>query len=174
MGSPDTKGRTGWRAITGPAAASIQAEVDRLEDPDRQTVFIGNLLRDRAFSVHWAGVEGHSPINFVAIPDRHLEYMLMVVHPGGEFAEHAGNMSDEVCTVISGRGQIKLEDKWHDVGPWDTFHVRCGTWHALRNESSSTEDFVVWIVTAPPVNIRFRVGGWTVTKKIWEMLGLGK
>jgi quercetin dioxygenase-like cupin family protein len=41
--------------------------------------------------------------------------------------------TEEVAYVVSGRGELRLDDRAVSFAPGDALHIPAGTWHAVAN-----------------------------------------
>jgi quercetin dioxygenase-like cupin family protein len=54
--------------------------------------------------------------------------------------------SEEMAIVLSGTGELRLEDKVLIYGPGDAMHIPAGTWHAVANTG---EEDLIMVFTFP-------------------------
>jgi mannose-6-phosphate isomerase-like protein (cupin superfamily) len=70
------------------------------------------------------------------------------VQPGGETAEHFHRASEEIYTVVSGTGRMRLGDQESDLRPGDTVVIPPGIRHKLW--SGPAQPLVVLCSSSPP------------------------
>ena len=70
------------------------------------------------------------------------------VPTGGETAEHYHRLSEEIYTVVSGAGRMRLGDEETDLRPGDTVVIPPGTKHKLW--SGEAAPLVVLCSSSPP------------------------
>jgi mannose-6-phosphate isomerase-like protein (cupin superfamily) len=84
--------------------------------------------------------------------------LAIITHPAGmATVEHHHTLSDEVYTVQSGRGHIRVDDRLIEVNPGDTVIIRPGQRHKLWADAG--EDLVLVVTCAP---------AYSVTEVIWD------
>jgi len=97
-------------------------------------------LRYKNDSGDWSGI-----VRRVLIGDRaestcfHVRYF--EISPGGmsSLERHA---HEHVVIVLSGQGEIRLDDEWHELGMLDLAYVAPNDVHQLRNRSDSMFGFL--------------------------------
>lgn len=62
----------------------------------------------------------------------HYALRLFEVEPGGNTPDHSHSHEHENF-IVEGRGQVRLHDEWHDVGPGSVVFVPPGVRHQYRN-----------------------------------------
>ncbi|TWI05797.1 Cupin domain-containing protein [Luteimonas cucumeris] len=76
-----------------------------------------------------------------------LVFRKRALHPGATIGAHV-NDKDEIYYVLSGRGELTLQDQTRAVGPGDAILTRDGDSHALKQVGD--EDLVIFIVYRRP------------------------
>jgi len=80
--------------------------------------------------------------------------------PGETFAIHAHPVSETVYVVYQGKGQVFLDDAWHDIEAGDVVYVPEGYKHGTRNLQTNPEVLVVYDWGVPPPLEQYELGGW--------------
>jgi uncharacterized cupin superfamily protein len=83
-----------------------------------------------------------------------FEVEFVRLHPGKlNFPCHAHQVGWEYYIVLSGKGEVRREDRWFEVGAGDNFVQKPGTAHQIRNPSE-TEDLLYYVIADnPPAEI---------------------
>ena len=76
-----------------------------------------------------------------------LVFRKRALHPGATIGAHV-NDKDEIYYVLSGKGELTLQDVTRAVGPGDAILTRNGDRHALKQVG--TEDLVIFIFYRRP------------------------
>jgi|GEM_PF-347566 len=69
------------------------------------------------------------------------------IPPGGISGEHVHTRTEEIYFILSGRGEMTLDDKPHAVGPGSLILTGLGTKHGLRNVG---DEGLGWLVIEMP------------------------
>ncbi len=84
--------------------------------------------------------------------------LAIITHPAGmSTVEHHHTVADEVYTVQSGTGRIRVDDEVRAVQPGDTVVIRPGQRHKVW--ADGPEDLVLIVTCAP---------AYSVTEVIWD------
>ncbi|MCY4335646.1 MAG: XRE family transcriptional regulator [Litoreibacter sp.] len=78
-----------------------------------------------------------------------FEMLHSTFEPGAELAEENQRPTQEVGYVTSGRFDICIDGRWHNLGLGDSFRIR-GERYRWRNPSQTQKAVVIWVI-APPV-----------------------
>ncbi len=76
------------------------------------------------------------------------------INPGHRLAPHVHPNSEEVVTVLSGRGRAVTATEEHELTPGTVMYVPPGEQHSLVNVGE--EPFVILAVVAPPDQARYK------------------
>ena len=68
-----------------------------------------------------------------------------VFTPGTELTA-VKHETEEVAYVVSGRGELRLDDRAVPFAPGDALHIPAGTWHAVANTGT---DEVIMVFSFP-------------------------
>jgi len=79
---------------------------------------------------------------FATTPNLRLVFRKRALKPGSAIGYHE-KFEDEIYYVLSGRGQMTVDDKTFDVGPGTAVLTRTGSWHGLKQVG--TDDLVILI-----------------------------
>ena len=85
---------------------------------------------------------------FKKVPKLALVFRKRALKPGSGIGYHE-QKEDEIYYVLSGRGQMTIDDKPFDVGPGDAILTRPGSSHGLKQVGA--EDLVIMINYEQPV-----------------------
>lgn len=153
----------GFSRLTGPLADNV-AKFDETLDRAREEAGFepkGNLNKP-VITAEFPGSPTDLPINFLALPNRQMDYCLIRIQPGHGFPEHVHGYGDEIYLVMSGHGKVRIDGELYDAGPMDVFHQRTGIPHEVFNPSENTEDFCVFAVNTPAVQHNLRSAYWGI------------
>jgi gentisate 1,2-dioxygenase len=88
-------------------------------------------------------------IGWPGIGTRMVAFHLLIHKPGGSFATHGHPISEESMTCIRGKGEVNFGSGWVKIEAGNVLFAPIGCVHATRNDSDSTEDFIVLSYTCP-------------------------
>jgi mannose-6-phosphate isomerase-like protein (cupin superfamily) len=71
--------------------------------------------------------------------------------PGLAVGAHTHSRTDEIYFIVSGTGEMQVDDDTRTVGRGDLILAPQGTTHALRNTGDASLDFIVIEVFPPAV-----------------------
>jgi mannose-6-phosphate isomerase-like protein (cupin superfamily) len=105
------------------------------------------LERDREVAKEEPGTHGGGGRTvgysfFSKAPGLKLVFRKRALKPGSGIGYHL-QKEDEIYYVLSGRGQMTIDDKTFDVGPGDAILTRPGSSHGLKQ--TGAEDLVIMI-----------------------------
>ena len=69
---------------------------------------VGNLDEERLVAT-FEGTRCLLPINWLAMPERKFEYVLIKTEPGHSFPEHVHGYGDEIYLILGGTGTVYLD-----------------------------------------------------------------
>jgi mannose-6-phosphate isomerase-like protein (cupin superfamily) len=78
--------------------------------------------------------------------------------PGGVSGAHAHTRTEEIYLVLSGTGQLTLDDTVYRVSPGALVLTRAGSVHGLRNAADSDLDWLVVEMNTPATQEVLRTG----------------
>ncbi len=84
---------------------------------------------------------------FARTPNLALMFRKRALHRGSALGYHRQE-EDEIYYVLSGTGELRLNDARSVVGPGTAILTRTGSWHGLRQLGS--DDLVIIIAYQPP------------------------
>jgi mannose-6-phosphate isomerase-like protein (cupin superfamily) len=153
----------GFSRLTGPLADKAREFDATLEKARSDAGFSpkGNL-REPVITAEFPGCPTDLPINYLALPNRQMDYCLIRIKPGHGFPEHVHGYGDEIYLVISGHGKVRIDGELYDAGPLDTFHQRTGVRHEVFNPAENEEDFEIFAVNTPAVHQDLRSKFWGI------------
>jgi quercetin dioxygenase-like cupin family protein len=154
----------GFDELTG-AEADLTREFDETVHSVRERMSVAGNLYEPRLAADFPGTRCHLPINWLLMPDRKFDYVLLRASPGESFPLHVHGYGDEIYLVLAGRGTVFLEDQSHEAGPNDIFHIAPGVPHGFEAASDTDETFDIFVVNAPAVPARLRSRYWAVPAK---------
>ncbi|ADY51427.1 Cupin 2 conserved barrel domain protein [Pseudopedobacter saltans DSM 12145] len=92
---------------------------------------------------HKGGGESIGYSFFSDVKDYKTAFRKRVLKPGAAIGYHQ-QKEDEVYYVLSGNGEMKLNDKIYNVKDGDAILTRTGSWHGITNKTK--QDLVLIIV----------------------------
>ena len=98
----------GWDDLTGPDSEQTRELKETLEARKEWVPLVGNLDDERLVAT-FPGTRCLLPINWLAMPERKFEYVLIRTEPGESFPEHVHGYGDEIYLVLSGQGTVFLD-----------------------------------------------------------------
>ena len=159
-GRPDFYRGEGFSHLTGPDASRVhEVTASRRAVRDR-TPLKGNLFSP-VVTAEFPGAPAGLPVNWLLFPDRGFDYCLIRMQPGAEWPLHVHGYGEEVYVVISGAGNVTLEDTEYHAEQWDVFHIPAGTRHSMRNSEPNSE-LCILAINTPPVDHELRSAYWAV------------
>jgi quercetin dioxygenase-like cupin family protein len=154
----------GFDGLTGPEAEATQAFHGSLSEQRARLPLVGNLYEARVHA-DFPGNACALPINWLMLPERKFDYVLIRTEPGESFPIHVHGYGEEIYLVIAGEGLVYLGDETHDARVHDIFHIPPGTPHGFRASSEVSTTFDVFVVNSPPVDHRLRSRYWAVPEQ---------
>ncbi len=151
----------GWDNVTGPDAERTRELTDTLEARKEWLPLVGKLDEARLVA-EFPGSQCLLPINWLAIPERKFEYVLIRTEPGRSFPEHVHGYGDEIYLVLGGEGTVFLDGKAYEARASDIFHIPPGTPHGYKASEESDTTFDLFVVSAPGVAAELRSRYWAV------------
>ncbi len=149
----------GWDNVTGPDAERARELMDGLHARKQWLSLVGNLYQERLVA-EFPGTRCLLPINWLAIPERKFDYVLIRTEPGHSFPEHVHGYGDEIYLVVGGSGTVFLNGKAHEARASDIFHIPPGTAHGYTASADSDTTFDLFVVNAPGVAAELRSRYW--------------
>lgn len=162
----------GFDRLAGPEAANVYEFEHSVSTLRKGASLRGNLYQERV-RADFPGTDCLLPINFLVMPERQFDYVLLRQKPGQRFPLHTHGYGEEVYLVISGRGIVIIGDERLKAGPHDIFHIPAGVPHGFEVPAEETETFDLFVVNAPAVPRRNRSRYWAA-KPLPESDGLPK
>ena len=151
----------GWDNVTGPDAERTRELTDTLEARKEWLPLVGKLGEARLVA-EFPGSQCLLPINWLAIPERKFEYVLIRTEPGHSFPEHVHGYGDEIYLILGGEGTVFLDGKEYEARASDIFHIPPGTPHGYKASEASDTTFDLFVVSAPGVAAELRSRYWAV------------
>lgn len=84
---------------------------------------------------------------FEAAEGFEIVFRKRALHPGASIGEHL-NDKDEIYYVLSGQGELMLDDEYRNVRAGDAILTRRGSRHGLRQQGP--DDLVIFVVFQRP------------------------
>ena len=72
----------------------------------------------------------------------HFKSKLITVNPGQRISYQYHHKRSEHWTIVSGRGEITLNDQKHQVWPGSQFHIPVGVRHRITNTGAEPLEFI--------------------------------
>lgn len=151
----------GFDRLGGPEAGRVYEFETELARSREWLSLTGNLYEER-IRADWPGTQCLLPVNWLALPERKFEYLVLRTEPGRSFPVHAHGYGDEVYVVLGGTGTVYVNGEAHEAGKHDVFHMPPGAPHGFSVPASSEETFDLFIVNAPGVARTLRSRYWAV------------
>lgn len=151
----------GWDNLTGPDSEQTLQLTETLRARKEWVSMVGNLYDERLVAT-FPGTRCLLPINWIAMPERKFEYVLIRTEPGESFPEHVHGYGDEIYLVLSGEGTVYLDGVAHEARASDIFHISPGTPHGFTASPDSDTTFDLFVVNAPGVMAELRSRYWAV------------
>ncbi len=151
----------GWDDLSGPDAERTRELTEVLEARREWVPLVGNLDEARLVAT-FEGTRGLLPINWLAMPERKFEYVLLKTEPGHSFPEHVHGYGDEMYLILGGTGTVFLDGQAHPAAAGDIFHIPPGTPHGYEAAADSETTFDIFVVNCPGVSAELRSRYWAV------------
>ena len=151
----------GWDNLSGRDSEQTRALTETLAARKDWVPLVGNLNDERLVAT-FPGTRCLLPINWLAMPERKFEYVLIRTEPGQSFPEHVHGYGDEIYLVLSGEGTVFLNGEAHEARPFDIFHIPPGTPHGFTVSPDAETTFDLFVVNAPGVVAELRSRYWAV------------
>lgn len=151
----------GWDNLSGPDSEQTKQLTETLRARKDWVSMVGNLYDERLVAT-FPGTRCLLPINWIAMPERKFEYVLIRTEPGESFPEHVHGYGDEIYLVLSGEGTVYLDGVAHPARASDIFHIAPGTPHGFTASPDSETTFDLFVVNAPGVMAELRSRYWAV------------
>ncbi|MGQ9694188.1 MAG: cupin domain-containing protein [Thermodesulfobacteriota bacterium] len=72
------------------------------------------------------------------------------IEPGGQADPHAHQIQEQAIYVLSGKGEVEIEEKCYPVGPQDFIYLPPGTSHKVTPVEESPLELL--IIYSPPLS----------------------
>jgi mannose-6-phosphate isomerase-like protein (cupin superfamily) len=97
----------GFSNIGGPDLQRALDVDDWLQNVKSDVSLVGNIF-EPVLTADFPGCPTGMAMNYLALPDRRLEHVLIRVTPGHMVPRHFHAYGDEAYLVVRGRGQVEL------------------------------------------------------------------
>lgn len=149
----------GFDRVTGADAARVVEFEAAFAGAREGTAMHGNL--DAApVRTDFPGTECHLPLNWLMLPERQFDYVVLRTPPGNGFPIHTHGYGDEIYLVLSGTGIVTLGSEQHEAGPRDIFHIAAGVPHGYSVPDDAEEELELFVVNSPAVSRTNRSRYW--------------
>lgn len=78
-----------------------------------------------------------------------IDWGVFLLKPGEKMGAHGHAKSEETFYVLSGQGNIYINDKSYPLVPGDVYYVEIGEKHDLENPATSKEDLKLVFIKSP-------------------------
>lgn len=112
-------------------------------DPQKYVIESEKNIGKEQPGPHKGGGESIGYSFFSDIKDYKTAFRKRVLKPGAAIGYHQ-QKEDEVYYILSGNGEMKLNDKIYNVKDGDAILTRTGSWHGITNKTKN--DLVLIIV----------------------------
>ncbi|WP_353134207.1 cupin domain-containing protein [Pseudopedobacter sp.] len=112
-------------------------------DPQKYVIESEKNIAKEQPGPHKGGGESIGYSFFSDIKDYKTAFRKRVLKPGAAIGYHQ-QKEDEVYYILSGNGEMKLNDKIYNVKDGDAILTRTGSWHGITNKTK--KDLVLIIV----------------------------
>jgi len=151
----------GFDRITGPEAGLVADFREDLARRRAELPLTGNLYEPRV-RADFPGSECLLPVNWLLLPERRFDYVLLRAQPGESFPRHRHGYGEELYVVVAGEGTVFIGDEAHPARRHDVFHIPAGILHGYAASPDTTETFDILCINAPAVDQDLRSRYWSV------------
>jgi quercetin dioxygenase-like cupin family protein len=151
----------GFDRISGPEAAVVGDFREELGRRRERLALTGNLYEPRV-RADFPGSECLLPVNWLLMPERKFDYVLLRARPGEAFPRHRHGYGEELYVVIAGEGTVFIAEEAHPARVHDVFHIPAGVLHGYAASPETTETFDILCINAPAVDQDLRSRYWSV------------
>jgi mannose-6-phosphate isomerase-like protein (cupin superfamily) len=157
----------GFDRLSGPEVAEVRRFYEGMKTGHQNSVYQGNLFTSK-IEANFPGSSCALPVNWLLMPDRKMDYVLLTTSPGEGFPVHVHGYGQELYLIIRGEGIVHLDGDEYPAGAHDVFHIPAGMPHGYRVSAEAKEPLHLFAVNVPAVDHRLRSRYWAVPPNVGE------